>query len=90
MNLINRSSSRLEEASRNDAYILLQAEERGEVQLPMANRAAYSHILFQDYDPMDNVNRSTFVNSQPLSTGQPLSTVNPCQHRTVVNTSNNG
>ena len=34
-----------------------KAEERGELQLPMANRSAYSHILFQDYDPMEAVQR---------------------------------
>ena len=38
-----------------------KAEERGELQLPMANRSAYSHILFQDYDPMEAVQRLDII-----------------------------
>ena len=41
--------------------VFIKAEERGELQLPMANRSAYSHILFQDYDPMEAVQRLDII-----------------------------
>ena len=35
-----------------------QAEEQGEVVLPMATRPHYSAILQEDWDPLDYVGRS--------------------------------
>ena len=36
----------------------LQAEEQGEVVLPMATRPHYASILNEDWDPLDLVGRS--------------------------------
>ena len=40
------------------ARLLLESEETGEIQLPMANRGAYKTILNEDWDPLDYVVRS--------------------------------
>ena len=53
------------ETTENDIFTICnvfnKAEERGELQLPMANRSAYSHILFQDYDPMEALQRLDII-----------------------------
>ena len=37
---------------------VVQAEEQGDVQLPMATRPHYASILNEDWDPLDYVGRS--------------------------------
>ena len=51
---------------------LLEGEEAGEFQLPMANRGAYKAILKEDWDPLDYVGRSSDYDTPEVPTKRRL------------------
>ena len=60
----NLSNRQFNEAAR----LLLEGEQTGEIQLPMANRGAYETLLSEDWDPLDYVERSSDYTLSPVAT----------------------